>query len=285
MTYKALCNSCLRVVTFKTQQGFAAAHANEVSCVCGGDLCGCDGCAAVARDLESGNFAPEGVKVRMESWTAEGGAVGAVERNLQLEAYVAGFGSGVPNINQVFGKFGSKSNILRGVSMDDYKRAMESAAAKIGTEIHEDILRNGGKSISQLMRELFAEGLDTPAEPTPVAIKDIAARLGIKNVYVTKRAEPLNPELGHLSLTRRPDESVRIAGDVTVTVVRCNGYTCDIAFGADGGVGRVNYGLEIGTSFYATPEVLVRVADIKGSQVRLHFEAPRSIPIVRTELL
>lgn len=159
MTYKALCNSCLRVVTFKTQQGFAAAHANEVACVCGGDLCGCAGCTAVARDLESGNLAPEGVKVRMESWTAEGGAVGAVERNLQIEAYA--------NTNRVFGKFGSKSNILRGVSMDDYKSAMQSAAAKIGTEIHEDILRNGGKSVSQLMRELFAEGLETPAEPTP----------------------------------------------------------------------------------------------------------------------
>lgn len=281
MTYKVLCNSCLRVVTFKTQQGFAAAHANEVSCVCGGDLCGCAGCAAVARDLESGNLAPEGVKVRMESWTAEGGAVGAVERNLQLEAYAAGIPVAAGRENIIYGT----QLYLRAVSMDDYKRAMQSAAAKIGTEIHEDILRNGGKSVYQLMRELFAEGLETPAEPTPVAIKDVAARLGIKNVYVTKRAEPLNPELGHLSLTRRQYESVQIGSDITLTVLQVRAESVAICFSqGDKRFGSQNIALDE-TTYTMGGAVSVRVAQIKGGQVRLHFEAPRSIPIVRTELL
>lgn len=216
MTYKALCSSCLRVVPFKTQLGFAGAQANEVLCLCGGDLCGCAGCLSVLAELERDNLAcAKLLGVRMESWGADGGAVG------------------ITKTPEVYG-------------------------------ILSDPAVGGGKTVT---------------------IEDIARSLGIKNVYVTKRAEPLNPELGHLSLTRRQYESVQIGSDIVLTVLKVRADSIAIAFSqGDKRFGSQNLPID-GTAYTMGGAVSVRVADIKGSQVRLHFEAPRSIPIVRTELL
>lgn len=212
MTYKALCQDCLRAVAFKTERAF-----NEVSCICGGYLCGCAGCMTVLGELEGGNLSPAGLKCAMESWSAEGGAVGAKERDLR-DAIVAA---------------------------------------------------------------------PTPIrEYQPPVVQDIARSLGIKNVYVSKRAnEPVNT--GHLSLTRRKFESVRLGTGTVVTVLQVREDSIAITFECAGlRSGSKNLQIDEAVTL-DTPEgpVLIRLVSIDRGQVRLHFEADRSIKIVRTELL
>lgn len=75
MTFKTLCNDCLRVHLHKTEEECQAAHEEKIMCECGGQLCRCDFCLGVIEDLESGERGTlNGRTCNIATWTPEGGA-------------------------------------------------------------------------------------------------------------------------------------------------------------------------------------------------------------------
>jgi sRNA-binding carbon storage regulator CsrA len=160
-------------------------------------------------------------------------------------------------------------------------------AAQIGTEVHDALLKDGeflGRPMTEPKEYSFEWAKPAVDVVAASSVEDIARRLGIENVYATKA---LNAELGHLSLTRRQYESVRIGNDTVVTVLKVRADSIALGFEYAGlRSGSKNVMLDSSVDV-GTPEgtVSIRVAQIKGLQARLHFEADRSIKIVRTELL
>lgn len=76
MTFRAICNDCLRAPTYETKAEQKAAHEEDVFCMCGGQLCACDFCLGTLELLEKGDFAACDGRLSgpISSWTAEGGA-------------------------------------------------------------------------------------------------------------------------------------------------------------------------------------------------------------------
>lgn len=82
--------------------------------------------------------------------------------------------------------------------------------------------------------------------------------------------------MGKLILTRKPGESVKIGQSIlTVREVHAKKVYIHVAKAA---------WVELGGSFDAGGAV-VTIAAINGGRVRLHFEADKSVKIVRSELL
>ena len=78
MSRQALCQDCLRALTFATEDAFEQAHLGIVKCLCGGELCGCESCMASLAALAAGEFENAGLVgdiSKIESWTADGGLV------------------------------------------------------------------------------------------------------------------------------------------------------------------------------------------------------------------
>lgn len=76
--YKALCNDCCRVMTFRSRKGQMKAHQEKKYCVCGSkQLCACSGCLNTIKLLEAGRKDPVQLGfqagVTVSGWTADQG--------------------------------------------------------------------------------------------------------------------------------------------------------------------------------------------------------------------
>jgi len=72
---RALCQDCLRVVTYQNKEELLAAHNEEVFCQCSGQLCACGGCTDDIALLENGEFnAFDSLLSGVVKWDAETGA-------------------------------------------------------------------------------------------------------------------------------------------------------------------------------------------------------------------
>lgn len=86
-----------------------------------------------------------------------------------------------------------------------------------------------------------------------------------------------------LILTRRAGESVKIGDNVTMTVREVHPKKIYVVFEEDGtqiATWATLYGAVLGSS-----TTRIEVTGISGRQVRLAFEADKSVKIMRTELL
>lgn len=69
MTSEVLCNDCLKVEPYSD-----AKHCGEITCVCGGEFCGCPDCVASIKALRGGDFSackPTGLLIdetQFKSW-------------------------------------------------------------------------------------------------------------------------------------------------------------------------------------------------------------------------
>lgn len=75
MTFRALCNDCLRAPSYETEAEQMAAHGEDVFCQCGGQLCACDFCLATLALLETGERGALNGRLQgpIVDWSAEGG--------------------------------------------------------------------------------------------------------------------------------------------------------------------------------------------------------------------
>lgn len=113
------------------------------------------------------------------------------------------------------------------------------------------------------------------------SIEVAARKLGVSKRTTT----PDNT--GRLLLTRRKFESVQLGAGTVLEVLQVREGSIALGFeygGGRAGSTNVQLGESLSVDTLQGP-VLVRVVSIQGAQVRLAFEADRSINIVRTELL
>lgn len=87
-----------------------------------------------------------------------------------------------------------------------------------------------------------------------------------------------------LILTRRPGESVKIGENVTMTVREVHPKKIYVVF-EDGGKQEACWARLDERFEYFGSQARITVTAITGRQVRLAFEADRSVKIVRAELL
>lgn len=87
-----------------------------------------------------------------------------------------------------------------------------------------------------------------------------------------------------LVLTRRPGESVKIGDNVVMTVREVHPKKIYVVF-EDGGGQHPNWVALYSSIEFIGSQTKVEVTGISGRQVRLAFDADKSVKIVRTELL
>lgn len=87
-----------------------------------------------------------------------------------------------------------------------------------------------------------------------------------------------------LILTRRPGESVKIGDNVTMTVREVHPKKIYVVF-EDDGVQRPCWIPLYASYLLSDVGLSIEVTGISGRQVRLAFDAEKSVKIVRTELL
>lgn len=86
-----------------------------------------------------------------------------------------------------------------------------------------------------------------------------------------------------LILTRRAGESVKIGDNVVMTVREVHPKKIYVVF-EDDGVQYPHWAKLYGT-IYGAESTMIEVTGISGRQVRLAFDAEKSVKIVRTELI
>lgn len=87
-----------------------------------------------------------------------------------------------------------------------------------------------------------------------------------------------------LILTRRAGESVKIGDNVTMTVREVHPKKIYVVFDVDGE--QHPQWVELYCDCYTVePAAVINITGISGRQVRLAFDADKSVKIVRTELI
>ena len=87
-----------------------------------------------------------------------------------------------------------------------------------------------------------------------------------------------------LILTRRAGESVKIGDNVTMTVREVHPEKIYVAMEHDG-IQQAEWIRLYSSARFADPEIEIGVTGINRTQVRLSFDAAKSVKIMRTELI
>jgi len=87
-----------------------------------------------------------------------------------------------------------------------------------------------------------------------------------------------------LILTRRAGESVKIGDNVTMTVREVHPAKIYVSLERDG-IQQAEWIRLYSSAKFADPEIEIGVTGINRTQVRLAFDAEKSVKIMRTELI